>query len=71
MLGGNSLLGGWNSLLREAMDAPSLEVFKVTLDESLGRMMWWVAALPITKEGKKLLILEKLQTSCTEMLLPL
>ncbi|KFV19349.1 hypothetical protein N340_09575, partial [Tauraco erythrolophus] len=29
----------WNRLPREAVDAPSLEVFKVRLDEALGNLM--------------------------------
>jgi len=34
-------------LPREAVDAPSLEVFKARLDEDLGSLSWWVAALPM------------------------
>ena len=30
----------WNRLHREAVDASSLEVFKVSLDEALNNMVW-------------------------------
>lgn len=36
----------WNELPREAVDVPSLEVFRVRLDESLGNLISWVATLP-------------------------
>ena len=36
-----------NRLLREAVDAPSLEAFKARLDEVLGSLIWWAAALLI------------------------
>ncbi|KFU99447.1 hypothetical protein N340_05420, partial [Tauraco erythrolophus] len=29
----------WNRLPREAVDAPSLEVFKIRLDEALGNLV--------------------------------
>ena len=29
----------WNRLLREVVDAPSLEVFKARLDEALGNLV--------------------------------
>ena len=32
---------------REAVDVPSLEVFKVRLDGVLGSLIWWVAVLPV------------------------
>ena len=35
----------WDMLLREAVAAPSLEVFKARLDGDLGSLSWWVAAL--------------------------
>ena len=35
----------WHRLSREAVGAPSLEVFKVRLDGAMGRLSWWVAAL--------------------------
>jgi len=37
--------GHWPSLLREVVDAPSLEMFASRLDEALGSLIWWVAAL--------------------------
>jgi len=45
MLGRNSLLQRagrrWHRLLREAVDAPSLEAFKAGLDGTLGSLSWW------------------------------
>ena len=35
----------WHRLPREAVGAPSLEVFKARLDGALGSLSWWVAAL--------------------------
>ena len=35
----------WNKLPREAVDAPSLEVFKAILDGALGSLIWWVIVL--------------------------
>ena len=37
-------------LPREAVDAPSLEAFKATLDGALGSLIQWVAALPMAGE---------------------
>ena len=34
-------------LPREAVDTPSLEVFKARLHGALGSLSWWVVALPI------------------------
>ena len=39
----------WQRVSREAVDAPSLEVFKARLDESLHSLVWWVAALPMAR----------------------
>ena len=36
----------WHRLLREAVDAPSLEAFKARLDGVRDSLSWWVAALP-------------------------
>lgn len=33
----------WN---REAVDAPSSEVFKVRLDDALSNLIWWMLSLP-------------------------
>ena len=33
----------WHRLPREAVDAPSLEVFKARLDGTLGSLIYWVA----------------------------
>ena len=35
----------WFKLLREAVDAPSLEVLKAKLDGDLGSLSWWGTAL--------------------------
>jgi len=37
----------WNRLPKEAVDAPSLEVFKARLDVALGSLVWWLVTLPI------------------------
>ena len=37
----------WNRLPKEAVDAPSLEVFKARLDVALGSLVWWLATLHI------------------------
>ena len=36
-------------MLREAVGAPSLEVFKGRLDGALGNLIYWVAALPMAR----------------------
>ena len=36
-----------NTLPREAVDAPSLEVFKARLDGALGNLVWWEVSLPM------------------------
>ncbi|PKU40792.1 hypothetical protein llap_8903 [Limosa lapponica baueri] len=36
----------WNKLPREAVDAPSLEVFKARLDGALSNLVWWKVSLP-------------------------
>lgn len=36
----------WSKLLRELVDAFSLEVFKAMLDEALGSLIRWIAASP-------------------------
>ena len=37
----------WNGLLREVVDAPSLEAFKARLDVALGSLVCWLATLHI------------------------
>ena len=32
----------WNKLAREAVDAPSLEVFKATLSRTLGNLVYYL-----------------------------
>ena len=34
-------------LPREVMDAATLQLFKARLDEALGTLSWWEAALPM------------------------
>ena len=46
----------WNRLPREAVDAPSLEVFKVRLDGALGSLVWWEVSLPIAGGWKEMVI---------------
>jgi len=36
---------------REAVDAPSLEMFKASLAEALGSLSWWVTALSLAEVG--------------------
>ena len=43
----------WNRLPKEAVNAPSLEVFKARLDVALGSLVWWLVTLHIA-EGLKL-----------------
>ena len=49
MLGDSSLgvVRHWHRLPREAVDAPSLEMYKTRLDETLGSLICWVATLPM------------------------
>ena len=37
----------WNRLLKEVVDAPSLETFKARLDVALGSLVWWLVTLHI------------------------
>ena len=37
----------WNRLLKEVVDAPSLEAFKARLDVALGSLVRWLATLHI------------------------
>jgi len=37
----------WNRLPREAVDAPSLAVFKARLDGALSNLLWWKGSLPV------------------------
>ena len=37
----------WHRLPREAVDAPSLEVLKASLDGALGSLSRWVVTLPM------------------------
>ena len=38
-------VNNWYRLPREVVDAPSLEMIKARLNEALGSLSWWVAAL--------------------------
>lgn len=37
----------WHRLLKEVVDAPSLEVLKARLDGSLGKLVCWEMSLPM------------------------
>jgi len=37
----------WNRLPREAVGAPSLEVFKARLDGASSNLVWWKVCLPM------------------------
>jgi len=37
----------WNRLPREAVDAPSLEVFKIRLEGAWSNLVWWKVSLPM------------------------
>jgi len=37
----------WSRLSREAVDAPSLKVFKTRLDVALSNLIWWKVSLPV------------------------
>ena len=39
----------WNKLPREIVDAPSLELFKATLDRALSNLVLWEVSLPIVR----------------------
>lgn len=39
----------WNLLSREVVVDPSVEAFENTLDEDLGRLIWWLATLPMPR----------------------
>ena len=41
------LVTHWNSLPKEAVDAPSLEAFKARLDVALGSLVCWLVTLHI------------------------
>jgi len=43
----------WDTLPRETVDAPSLEVFKARPDEALGNLACWKTSLPMA-EGLEL-----------------
>jgi len=43
-----SVVRHWNRLRREVVDAPSLEVFKASLDRALSNLVWWKVSLPMT-----------------------
>ena len=39
----------WHRLSREAVDVPSLEVFKSKLDGALSTLVWWKVSLPMAE----------------------
>jgi len=42
-----NMVSHWLRLPREAVDTPSLEMFKARLDGALGSPVWWLATLPM------------------------
>jgi len=40
----------WNRLPREAVAAPSLEVFKARLDGTLSNLVYWKMSLPMGRD---------------------
>ena len=40
----------WHRLPREAVDSPSLAVFKASLDGALSNLVWWKVSLPVAGE---------------------
>jgi len=43
------VLRHWHRLPREAVAAPSLEVFKAWLDGALSSLVWWKMSLPVAR----------------------
>ena len=43
----------WHRLPREAVDSPSLEVFKATFDGTFGSLSWWVATILWERVGTR------------------
>ena len=41
------VVGHWNRLPKEVVDAPSLDPFKARLDVALGSLVWWLVTLRI------------------------
>jgi len=37
----------WNRLPKEAVDVPSLEVCRASLDGALSNLVWWKVSLPL------------------------
>ena len=46
----------WNRLPKEAVDAPSLEGFKVRLDVAQGSLVWWLANLHVAGGWNSMII---------------
>ena len=46
----------WNRLLKEVVDAPSLEAFKARLGVALGSLIWWLATLHIAGGWNEMII---------------
>ena len=46
------MLKHWNRLLREVVDAPSLDAFKARLDVTLGSLVWWLVTLHVARGWK-------------------
>jgi len=43
------LVRHWPRLPREAVDVPSLAVFKARLDRALSNLVWWKGSLPMVE----------------------
>ena len=43
------VLGTWEQVAREVVDAPSLEAFKARLDGALSNLVWSEMSLPIAE----------------------
>ena len=41
------VVGHWNRLPKEVVDAPSLDPFKARLDVALGSLVWWLVTLHV------------------------
>lgn len=45
----------WNMLPGEAVDAPSLKIFKAGLDGDGGKLVWWKVSLPTAGDWNKMI----------------
>jgi len=47
-----SIVEHWHRLLREAVDDPSLKLFKAKADGALSSLSWWELSLPMVRGWK-------------------